>query len=193
VAKDSTAFAWGVGGGGAVILGSVLPFITPKIEGLYEVEPSARTTSVIFGAILLGLGFGMKPAGSRMTCSIILLIASALGTLGYLSFMAAGLAGFEDESEFGFGQTIEFSPNIGLIACIAGCIVAFVAAILGIRDRPKPTFAYGYGGPGYGSPGYGGYGQGYGAPGPYGGAPGPYGGGPGLPPPPGGGGSGYTF
>jgi hypothetical protein len=169
-----------------VILGSVMPFITPKIEGLYEVEPSARTTSVIFGAILLGLGFGMKPVGSRMACSIILLVASALGTLGYLSFMAAGLAGFEDESELGFGQTIEFSPNIGLIACIAGCIVAFVASILGLRDRPKPTFAYGYGG-------YGGYGQGYGAPGAYGGAPGPYGGGPGLPPPPGGGGSGYTF
>jgi hypothetical protein len=169
-----------------VILGSVMPFITPKIEGLYEIEPSARTTSVIFGAILLGLGFGMKPAGSRMPCSIILLIASVLGALGYLSFMAAGLAGFEDESELGFGQTIEFSPSIGLIACIAGCIVAFVASILGIRDRPKSTFAYGYGA----------YGQGYGPPGAYGGygaAPGPYGGGPGLPPPPGGGGSGYTF
>ena len=135
-AASTVALNWAAAGGGLVVVGSFMPFIATELPGLYEINPDARSTSALFGAVLVGLALGMRSAASRMACSILLLVAAALGVLGYGGFAAMGIAGFEDESELGFTSRVEFSPNVGLVACIAGCAIAFIAAIATLRSSP---------------------------------------------------------
>ncbi len=122
--------AWAIAGGTAVVLGSLLPFISisdPEIG----VNPAARAATALFGLILLGLGIALRAARRRFLTgtSLAILCLSALGALGYAITIVAGLAGITEQDPFGFPVKVTFSPGIGILLTLAGCVAASVAAI----------------------------------------------------------------
>jgi hypothetical protein len=88
----------------------------------------------MFGLVLVGLALAMRSASARLPAAILLILAGGFGTLGYGGFAVAGMVGFEDtSSDFGLSTRVEFDPNVGLVACIAGCFIAAVAAAVSLR------------------------------------------------------------
>ena len=123
----ATDSAWAIAGGTAVFLGSLLPFVyfsDPEIG----VNPGARSTSALFGLIVLGLGIALRAVPRRylMGTSLATLCLSALGALGYAITIVAGLAGTTE-------QDVTFYPGIGIILALAGCVAAGVAGISSIQ------------------------------------------------------------
>jgi hypothetical protein len=134
---------WAFGGGLAVFIGALLPFITVSALGIGVSGPISggpRFASAIFGLILAGLGAGAQfssaGTGSRSPSrvfAIFLLVLSALGLLGYLGFTLIGLIGTNEDTLFGESVRLTYSPNIGLIMSILGCAAALYAGILIVR------------------------------------------------------------
>jgi hypothetical protein len=133
-------YGWVIGGGAAVFLGSILPFVSNTTNSDYasfSISGGGRAASALFGLVLIGLAYAVghrsAPTATRPRASIglevTLLVLSALGVLGYLGFAAAGLAGFQDQSDLGYSVTVTYSPSIGLILAIAGCAAAAVGSI----------------------------------------------------------------
>jgi len=129
-----------LGGGGAVFIGALLPFISGDVTG-DGISGGARFSSAFFGLLLIGLGVGAQFASARtgpktpsQILGIILLALSALGFLGYLGFTAIGAVGIDQSDGF---ETIHetFSPNIGLIMSLLGCAAAAYAGFLILRQR----------------------------------------------------------
>jgi hypothetical protein len=110
-----------------------MPWISTQPFLLYEINPEAKTTSGMFGLVLVGLALGMRSAGARLPTGILLILAGALGVLGYGGFTLLGMNGFDDTSEFGLTTHVEFDPNVGLVSCIAGSFIAAVAAGVALR------------------------------------------------------------
>jgi hypothetical protein len=136
----SVATRWALGGGGAVFIGALLPFISGEVTG-NGISGGARFTSAFFGLILIGLGVGAQYASAKtgprapsLICGIILLSLAALGFLGYLGFTAIGAVGINQSDGF---ETIHetFSPNIGLIMSLLGCAAAAYAGFLIVRGK----------------------------------------------------------
>ena len=126
--------AWAIAGGTAVFLGSLLPFISfsdPEIG----VNPGARAASALFGLIVLGLGIALRAVQRRflMGTSLATLCLSALGALGYAITIAAGLAGVTEQDPLGDSVKITFSPGIGILLAVAGCVAAAVAGIRSVQ------------------------------------------------------------
>jgi hypothetical protein len=126
--------AWVITGGTAVFLGSLLPFISfndPEIG----VNPGARAASALFGLIVLGLGIALRAVQRRflMGTSIATLCLSALGALGYAITIVAGLAGVTEQDSLGDSVKITFSPGIGILLAVAGCVAAAVAGIRSVQ------------------------------------------------------------
>jgi len=134
----TVATRWALGGGLALFIGALLPFIAGDVTG-DGISGGARFSSALFGLILAGLGvaaqFGSAKPGPKLAFGIILLCLSALGLLGYLGFTAIGAIGISQSDGF---ETIHetFSPNIGLILSLLGCIAAGFAGFQIIRQRP---------------------------------------------------------
>jgi hypothetical protein len=133
-------YGWAIGGGAAVFLGSILPFISNTANSDYAtftVKGGGRTASAVFGLVLIALGYAMRQrrvsAGTRPSAPIglevTILVLSGLGVLGYGGFAAAGLAGFQDQTDLGYSVTVTFSPSIGLILAIGGCLAAAAGSI----------------------------------------------------------------
>jgi hypothetical protein len=126
--------AWAIAGGTAVFLGSLLPFISfsdPEIA----VNPGARAASALFGLIVLGLGIASRAVQHRflMGTSLATLCLSVLGALGYAITIVAGLAGVTEQGPLGFSVKVTFSPGIGILLALAGCVAAAVAGIRSIQ------------------------------------------------------------
>jgi hypothetical protein len=130
----ATDSAWAIAGGTAVFFGSLLPFISfsdPEIG----VNPGARAASALFGLIVLGLGIALRAVQHRflMGTSVATLGLSALGALGYAITIVAGLAGVTEQGTLGFSVKVTFSPGIGILLSLAGCVAAAVAGIRSIQ------------------------------------------------------------
>jgi hypothetical protein len=136
---------WTLGGGAAVVLGSVLPWVSVTSSGVVgvSINGGARGTSAVFGLILLGLGAAIVSRASRgaksLGYAIALLVLSILGTLGYAIFAIAGFAGFDETDALGDTAHVTFSPSVGLIMLFLGCVAVVYGAIRALRHgNPRP-------------------------------------------------------
>jgi hypothetical protein len=128
--------AWVIAGGSAVFLGALLPFISfsdPEIT----LNPGARTTTALFGLIVLGLGVALRAAQPHYLTgtSVATLGLSVLGTVGYVITIVAGMAGITEQGPFGVPVKVTFSPGIGILLALAGCVTAGVAGIRSIQHQ----------------------------------------------------------
>ena len=123
-------------GGTAVVLGSLMPWISFNSAGA-EVNPGPKTASVVLGLVVVALGFALRaaPRPGRLVAGIATLGLSSLAGLLYVGFILAGINGVPQQDPFGDITTVTFSPNIGIILAVAGCGAAFVAAIMSFHHR----------------------------------------------------------
>ena len=123
-------------GGTAVVLGSLMPWISFNSTGA-EVRPEAKAASVVLGLVIVALGFALRtaPLPGRLVAGIATLGLSSLAGLLYAGFILVGINGVPEPDAFGDMTTVTFSPNIGIILVVAGCGAAFVAAILSFHHR----------------------------------------------------------
>jgi hypothetical protein len=137
---------WTIGGGLAVFLGSLLPFISSSAFDPVTVHGGARATSALYGLVLAGLGAALQfmPATATTPAArsraygfgITLLVLSALGLLGYLGFTLVGAAGIQQSDGFGLSEKVTFSPSIGIILAIFGSAAVLTGAIRILRHVP---------------------------------------------------------
>ena len=122
-------------GGTAVVLGSLMPWISFDSAGA-EVKPGAKAASVVLGLIVVALGFALRaaPLPGRLVAGIATLCLSSLALL-YVGFILGGLGGVPEQDPFGDITTVTFAPNIGIILAAAGCGAAFIAAIMSFHHR----------------------------------------------------------
>jgi len=137
---------WTLGGGAAVVLGSLLPWVSVTSSDLagVTINGGARGTSAVFGLILIGLGAAILSRTGRgaktQGYAIALLVLSILGVLGYGLFTIAGFAGFNETDELGDTVRVTFSPSVGVIMLILGCVAVAFGAIRALRhnnSRPQ--------------------------------------------------------
>jgi hypothetical protein len=140
-APSGSTWFWTVGGGAAVFLGSLLPFVSGSDTVNGGINGGARVSSAVFGLILAGLGAAIAfapprpgPRGRSLGLGITLLVLSGLGLLGYVIFTAIGAAGVNQSG--GFGTKVTYSPSVGIILAILGCAAAVVGSILVLRRLP---------------------------------------------------------
>jgi hypothetical protein len=123
-------------GGTAVVLGSLMPWISFDSAGV-EVKPGAKAASVVLGLIIVALGFALRaaPLPGRLVAGIATLCLSSLAGLLYVGFILGGLGGVPEPDPFGDITAATFAPNIGIILAAAGCGAAYVAAIMSFHHR----------------------------------------------------------
>ncbi|MBT0772102.1 hypothetical protein KIH74_24375 [Kineosporia sp. J2-2] len=126
----------------AVVLGSVIPFITyeePELLRSWQVRPEALAASFLFGVVLTGLVALTRTPKLRTVASIALLVLALTGFCGYLLFTVVGLtSGIETQTWFAT-QTVHWSPGPGIVLCIVGTAVAAFQSVLILRDPQPPT------------------------------------------------------
>jgi hypothetical protein len=146
---------WMLGGGAAVVLGSVLPWVSATVSdstlgagiaGLtYQINGGARAVSAVFGVILIGLGFAMQSKSARGSFvkpgaygyAVPFIVLTVLGVIGFALFTLAGIVGFTEDDGLGGSYKVTFSPSVGLILLLVGCVVAFIGGIKAIRHAPR--------------------------------------------------------
>ena len=123
-------------GGTAVVLGSLMPWISFNSTGA-EVNPGPNAASVVLGLVVVALGFALRaaPRPGRLAAGIATLGLSSLAGLLYVVFILAGIDGVPQQDPFGDITTVTYSPNIGIILAVAGCGAAFIAAIRSFHHR----------------------------------------------------------
>lgn len=172
---------WAIGGGVAVFLGSLLPWISvyvydgnlfnaPDDPNLFKtaaignsISGGARVAAAVFGLILIGLATAIQFASARGVVArrrtyvygIALAALSVLGMVGCGIFAVAGYLGFREADGpgiVGYGifslqerhpilaedgtagsAHVSFTPNIGLIMILLGCMVAVIGAIRSLQ------------------------------------------------------------
>lgn len=131
----------GLVGGLAVALGAFLPFINQSIDDTLTgdaagyMRPDALHTSSIFGMIAVAVAACGYWAAVRIAIGIITIVLGALGSLGYAIFMIAGFIGVDDEQLL--GAHLAWTPNIGLLLSITGCLVYLASGIALLRRRSR--------------------------------------------------------
>lgn len=148
---------WTLGGGAAIFIGSLLPWVSATVtesnlglgvSGLsYSITGGAIAVSAVFGLILIGLAFAMQSKAARGTLvkpkaysyGVPFIVLSALGLLGYALFTVAGIVGFTENDEFGATAKITFTPSVGLILLLLGCIAALIGGIKVMRHATPRT------------------------------------------------------
>ena len=133
-AQDS----WVAVAGGAVIsAGSLMPFVTVTSPGAM-MSPAQKGASVIFGLIVVALGFTLRvpPRPGRVIAGITILGLCGLAVLGYGGFIALGISGMPQQDALGDPFTVTFTPALGILLAIAGGAVAGIAAIRSFLHLP---------------------------------------------------------
>jgi hypothetical protein len=124
-------------GGTAVVLGSLMPWISFNSAGL-DVKPAAKAASVVLGLVVVALGSALRaaPLPGRLVAGTATLGLSSLAGLLYAGFILVGINGVPEPGAFGdMTTTVTYSPNAGIILAAAGCGAAFVAAIRSFHNR----------------------------------------------------------
>lgn len=141
VVATSTRLNWAIGGAALVPVGSFMPFISAPLVMGSGITDDAQGVSALFGLVLVGLAAGLRPPATRSRCAVALLVAGGLGALGYAAFIVLGQVGFESEGDSFMGPTEQtFDPDVGVVLCLAGCVIAAVAALSVLRHR-DPGYA----------------------------------------------------
>ncbi len=73
------------------------------------------------------------PPTAMRGVTIAALCCGAAGALGYGGFILLGLHGISEADSLGFPAQVTYSPSIGIILALAGCIAAAVAGLNMIR------------------------------------------------------------
>jgi hypothetical protein len=131
---------WCTGGGAAVARGSLLPFIpnTSILDNAtVNINGGGRGISGIFGAIMVALGVfahrrlasGTCRPGTPAGLAVPLAVLFGLGALGHGGFAVVGLVGFQDQEDLDFPVRVTYSPSIGLVLSVLGCVLAAAGAI----------------------------------------------------------------
>ena len=125
------AAIWAIAGGAVTLLGALLPFLSVAEPGYY-VTSAPKDVAITFGIIIAGLGLGMlansRPA--KLTSGILTLIMAAIAVLILSVFILAGSVGGNEPDGFGSTVQIHYSPGVGIIVSILGCVGAGVGAIM---------------------------------------------------------------
>jgi hypothetical protein len=116
---------WALGGGVAVLLGTLLPWISSRgFLAVYEVSAGAKVLSVLLALTLIGAAIaGSMEAYQRPAVRVGIVIAG-LGVLAYGCFIVAGWVGVNTDLGLGFQVKTHWDPNVGLILCFGGAIAA---------------------------------------------------------------------
>lgn len=131
--------AWfAIAGGGAITLGSLLPFVSFHAAGVV-VNSSTKPVATVFGLIVVGVGFalGMAPRGGRIAAGIAAVTLAFLAGLFEVLFIIAGIAGVPVQDDFGDTVTVTYSPNIGIILSLIGCVAAIAGGIMSFQRRRR--------------------------------------------------------
>jgi hypothetical protein len=138
---------WTVGGAIAIVIGSLLPWISASNNGLVTVTITggAKTASLLFGLVLGGIGFVIQAKSARGAFvkpraygwGIPLMVLSILGILGYGIFTIAGLSGVNETDALGDTAKVTFTPNVGLVLLFLGCVAVFVGSIKVLRHATR--------------------------------------------------------
>jgi hypothetical protein len=124
-------------GGSAITLGSLMPFVSFSGIGL-GIDGGPKVTSGLFGLIVIALAIMLHRAvqqPARRITGLAAVFLSGLGALGYTSFIALGILGLPQQDSLGDSYTVTFSPAIGVLLSVAGCVAAFYAAIRSLQDH----------------------------------------------------------
>lgn len=151
-AERSLAMAdarWTLGGAAAIFLGSFLPWISASNTGLVtiEINGGAKTTSAIFGVALAALGGAIYAKSARgafvkpraYAYAIPLLVLSALGAAGYGIFTIAGFSGLQESDQLGDTAKVTFTPSVGLILLLLGCVAVLAGSIRVLRHTTRQS------------------------------------------------------
>lgn len=119
-----------VSGGAMIAAGSLMPFVSSTTAGAY-MNPASTHASVIFGLIVVALGFALRlaPRPGRVVVSIVILTLCSLAVLGYVGYIGLGLTGMQQQDPYGDLVTVTYTPEIGIYLAVAGSAVAVVAGI----------------------------------------------------------------
>jgi hypothetical protein len=136
-ARQTSAATWTIAGGGAAFFGSLLPFLSSSQPDIYTINSSPKETAAVFGIILAGLGILMRARSrrTRLISAILALISGGLTLLTFAGIIVAGVVGIDETDPFGSSVHVSFSPNIGIILSIIGCIAAGSGAIMSLQHR----------------------------------------------------------
>lgn len=128
---------WAVAGGSAITLGSLMPFVSYSGIGL-DIYGRSKVTSGLFGLVVIALAIALLRAvqqSARRITGLVTLCLSGLGALGYAGFIALGIIGWPTQDSIGDSYTVKFSPGIGVLLSVAGCLAASFAAIRSLQDH----------------------------------------------------------
>lgn len=127
---------WVIAGGGAVFLGSLLPFLTSSQPDLYPVNSNPKEVAAFFGIVLALLGVIMLAKASRaaLISGILAFIVAGLTMLTLAGFVVAGIVGTDEEGIFG-SVHVNFSPQIGIFISMLGCVAAGVGGMMSFTRR----------------------------------------------------------
>lgn len=125
-----------IGGGAAVVLGSLLPFVSFNVINP-GVQIGPGYAAVLIGLILAALGIALRAARrpGRLVAGTVILCLSSLFGLYYVILIAVGIHGVQVQDTFGDTSTLTFNPNIGIILALAGCAAAYTAAIRSFHHK----------------------------------------------------------
>ena len=110
-----------------------------SVLGGFSFPQAALTTSAVFGLILAALGLGLRAASrrARLWCAIMECLLGALGGLVYVGIIISGYQGAQDDTALGT-ITVNWTPGIGIIVAVLGCVAVFVGGVKGLAARRKP-------------------------------------------------------
>src|SRR6516164_1053049 len=114
--KQVRAAIWTIAGGGAVLLGSLLPFLSSSQPDVYTISSAPKESAAFFGVILAVPGVIMlaKSNRAKLIAAILTLIIAGLAVLELGGFILAGIVGTNETDPFGSSVHINFSPQIGI-------------------------------------------------------------------------------
>ena len=128
---------WAVPGGSAITLGSLMPFVSYSGIGL-DMYGRSKVISGLFGLLVIALAIALLRAvqqPARRITGLVTLCLSSLGALCYAGFIALGIIGWPQQDSVGDSYTVTYSPKIGVLLSVAGCVAVGLAAIRSLQHR----------------------------------------------------------
>jgi hypothetical protein len=135
--RQIRAAGWTIAGSSAVLLGSLLPFVSFSPD-IYTVNSSPKESTASLGIILVVLGIInmlVKSNRAKLISGILTIIVAGLTVLTLGGFIIAGIVGINEAGVFGSSVHVNWSPQIGMFISILGCAVAGIGAIMSFRRR----------------------------------------------------------
>lgn len=128
-----TAAALATIGGCLVATGALLPFVAiDQMLFAGDIRPGVRVAAFLYGLLLAGGSAMLLFDRVKVVFGVLTGCAAAFGVLGYGSFAAMGMVGFEEEGLLG-PRVVHWTPGLGLGLSLLGACVCAVAAFAACR------------------------------------------------------------